>query len=33
MAERSPAEKDRLSHRGRAALRAGRYLRELAEKA
>lgn len=32
MAERSPAEKDRLSHRGRAALRAGRYLRELAEK-
>ena len=32
MAERSPSEKDRLSHRGRAALRAGRYLRELADK-
>ena len=29
MAERSPAEKDRLSHRGRAAARAARYLREL----
>ena len=29
MAERTPAEKDRLSHRGRAAVRAGRYLRQL----
>lgn len=29
MAERSPAEKDRLSHRGRAAVRAARYLRTL----
>ena len=33
MAERSPSEKDRLSHRGRAAVRAGRYLRELANQA